>query len=298
MLRDLLQNQGYAFVGDHSAVKLCTWTKKSLKDNGFCYKQQFYGIQSHLCCQISPSIGFCQNKCVYCWREIDLVSGIRMNTPDDPQKIVENSVIAQRKLLSGFGGDPDVNKSKFKEAQFPKHYAISLSGEPTIYPKLNELIKILHSMKKTTFLVTNGLLPARLAKIEPPTQLYISIEAPNQSLYKKIVRSAYKDAWTRQQKSLTILKSLKKNTKTVLRLTMIKGLNMLAPEDYAKIIARADPDFVEVKGYMFVGSSRQRLSMANMPLHSEVKQFAELIAKESGLSIKDEKKESRVVLLS
>lgn len=297
-LRELLKAQGYAFVGSHSAVKVCAWTKKSLKDKDFCYKQKFYGIQSHLCCQMSPAIGFCQNKCVYCWREIDFTLGTIIRKPDDPKAIIENCIVAQRKLLSGFGGDPDINRQKWKEAQNPRHFAISLAGEPLIYPKINDLIRELHSMKKTTFVVTNGLLPERLERIEPPTQLYISLEAPNEKLYKQITKSVYKDAWKRQQKSLAALRELKKRTKRVLRITAIKDMNMVDEQDYAKLIRRAEPDFVEVKGYMFVGSSRQRLSISNMPLHREVKDFSQRIADLSGYSYKDEKKESRVVLLS
>jgi len=55
--------------------------------------------------------------------------------------------------------------------------------------------------------------------------------------------------------------------------------------------------FVEVKAYMFVGSSRQRLEMKNMPYHHEVKEFAEEIAKHCGMKIIDEQEPSRVVLL-
>jgi tRNA wybutosine-synthesizing protein 1 len=247
---------------------------------------------------MSPAIGFCQNKCVYCWREIDLTLGTIIRKPDDPKVIIENCIIAQRKLLSGFGGDPEINKQKWKEAQNPRHFAISLAGEPLIYPKINELIRELHSMKKTTFVVTNGLLPERLERIEPPTQLYISLEAPNEKLHKQITKSVYRDAWKRQQKSLAALRELKKRTKTVLRITAIKEMNIVDEQGYAKLIRRAEPDFVEVKGYMFVGSSRQRLSISNMPLHSEVMALAESIAKLSGYRVKDEKKESRVVLLS
>jgi tRNA wybutosine-synthesizing protein 1 len=48
---------------------------------------------------------------------------------------------------------------------------------------------------------------------------------------------------------------------------------------------------------MFVGYSQQRLSIENMPRHEEIRAFSERIAKLSNYRIKDEKKESRVVLL-
>jgi tRNA wybutosine-synthesizing protein 1 len=48
---------------------------------------------------------------------------------------------------------------------------------------------------------------------------------------------------------------------------------------------------------MFLGGSRQRLTMDNMPSHEEVKEFAEKISEETGYRIADEKEDSRVVLL-
>ena len=43
----ILEKQHYIIVGEHSAVQICGWTKKSLRDEDFCYKEKFYGIQSH-----------------------------------------------------------------------------------------------------------------------------------------------------------------------------------------------------------------------------------------------------------
>jgi len=69
-------------------------------------------------------------------------------------------------------------------------------------------------------------------------------------------------------------------------------------KEYAKLIKKSKPLFVECKGYVFVGASRQRLSIDNMPSHSEIKKFAKEIAEYSGYKIIDEKKESRVCLLA
>lgn len=303
-LKALLEKQQYGFCGEHSGVKICTWTKKSLLDKGVCYKEKFYGIRCHLCCQMSPSIGFCQNSCIFCWREQNLTEGRgrvkKTNNNqgiDSPAEIIERSVIQQRKLLSGFGGNDLVNRKKLKEAQNPEHYAISLTGEPTLYPKLDELIKELHKRGKTTFLVSNGLCPEVLEKITPPTQLYVSLDAPNKELWKKIDRSSVKSGWKKLMKTFNILKSLKKKTRTTIRITVIKEMNMCNPEQYAALIERAEPLFVEVKAYMFVGSSRQRLSIKNMPRHPEVRDFSEKICKHCSYKIIDDKPESRVVLL-
>jgi tRNA wybutosine-synthesizing protein 1 len=294
----LLENQQYGFVGAHSAIKICAWTKKSILNRGVCYKEKFYGIRSHRCCQITPSVGFCQNRCEICWRPVEYTVGEKMDFDvDEPKKIVENSVKQQIKLLSGFGGNDEADRKKLDEAQTPMHYAISLAGEPTLYPKLNELIKELHKEKKSTFVVTNGMLPEILQKIEPPTQLYISIDAPTEELLKEIDKSTLSNAWERLNKSLEILKKLKKKTRTALRITLVKGKNMVCPEKYSELIKKADPNFVEVKAYMFVGASQQRLAIENMPLHKEVVEFSKQIANPAGMKIIDEQPESRVVLL-
>lgn len=294
--RENLVKQHYGIVGSHSACKVCTWTKKSLKDEDECYKSKFYGIRSWLCCQMTPSLA-CTNKCVFCWRDLSTPTIKKFpEKADSPKEIIENCIKENRQLLSGFGGDIDVNKKKYRQALNPKHFAISLTGEPTLYPKLKELIEELHKQGKTTFVVSNGMFPEVLKKIKP-TQLYISVDAPNKRLYEKIDKSIYKDAWQRLNKSLEIMKSLRKKTRTCLRITAIKGLNLVDEEGYAKIIKKSRPLFVEVKGYMWVGSSRLRLKNENMPMHNEVKEFAENIANLSKYKIIDEKKESRVILL-
>ena len=298
-LKKKLESQQYYLTGEHSAVKICTWTKKALTGKGVCYKEKFYGIRSHLCCQISPAVGYCQNSCVFCWRELDQTSGITMDgfAPDDPEEIIRRSIDGQRKLLNGFGGHPRIDKSLLQESADPAHFAISLTGEPLLYPKINQLIQALHDAGKTTFVVTNGQCPEVIRTLEPPTQLYISVDAPNSSLFSRIERSHNSDGWERLMQSLDALKAMRKRTRTSLRFTMIKGMNDTDPDGWAACILRSNPIFVEVKAYMFVGSSRMRLSIKNMPLHGEVRSFAEEIAKKSGYRVIDEKKESRVVLL-
>jgi tRNA wybutosine-synthesizing protein 1 len=137
--------------------------------------------------------------------------------------------------------------------------------------------------------------PDRLAQVEPPTQLYLSVDAPNEELFKKIDQSTLKDGWNRLMQSLGVVKDL--NTRTALRFTLIKGMNMEDAKGWGEIIKQAQPMFVEVKAYMFVGFSRLRLKMSNMPRHHEVKEFAEDICRASGYKMIDEKEESRVVLL-
>ena len=196
---------------------------------------------------------------------------------------------------------------KWIAAQVPKHFAISLSGEPTIYPYLSELIRELRKQKKTTFLVTNGLNPRVLLKLEKedalPTQLYISFNTPNKKMYDEWHNSLEKNAWKKYNQSLEIIKKLaKKKKRTVLRMTLVKNLNMKKEhvKEYAKLIKKASPMFVEAKGYMSVGYARQRLGYETMPFHKEIREFSKLLAKElksSGYKILDEKIESRIVLI-
>ncbi len=106
------------------------------------------------------------------------------------------------------------------------------------------------------------------------------------------------DAWERLNKTLELFPSLK--TRGVIRLTMVKNLNMFEPEKYAGLIERALPDFIEVKAGMAVGFSRlqNRIKYEDMASHQEIKEFAEKIENSIDYKITDEKKDSRVVLLT
>lgn len=308
-VEEILKKQHYRIVGNHSAVQICRWTKKSLRNEGVCYKEKFYGIKSHLCCQMTPSVMWCPNKCLHCWRAVEFTIGNKLEGEiDSPKEIIDGCIEAQRKLLLGFKKLPTseghrVSKAdmkKFQEAQEPMQFAISLSGEPTVYEKIGGLIQELRKRGKTSFLVTNGLYPEKLEELKKkkqlPTQLYISVNTPNKELYDKFHRSSMKDAWEKLNKSLEIMSSLK--CRTVFRMNVVKGLNMIEPENYAKLIEKANPMFVEIKAFMSVGFARQRLGYDRMPYHSEVVDFAKKVLKFlPEYKFLDEKKESRVVLL-
>jgi len=148
----------------------------------------------------------------------------------------------------------------------------------------------------SSFLVTNAMFPEVLKKV-CPTQLYISVDAPNETLFRKIDKPIFKDAWERFNKSLEILS--KKKCRTAIRITLIKEMNMCDTSSYAELVKKADPDFIEIKAYMFVGSSRQRLSIKNMPRHNEVIDFSKKLEKQlDKWKIVDEQEESRVALLA
>jgi len=215
---------------------------------------------------------------------------------DSSKTIVEESIKAQRHILTGLGGIPErIDKKKYMEAQNPKHVAISLTGEPTIYPKIKKLINEYHKEGLTTFLVTNGMFPEVIEKVKP-TQLYVSLAAPNEKIQRKIDVPLFEEAWERLNQTLELLPSLK--TRRVIRITAVKGLNMVEPKAYAELVKKSQADFLEIKSYMHVGSSQRRLKIENMPYHEDIKDFAMKINKHLGYEFLDEQPISRVVLLS
>ncbi len=291
----ILRKQGYAIVGKHSAVKLCHWLRESLLHNRPCYKQTFYGIRTHRCLQMSPAVNNCTQNCLFCWR-FQGFSEVYMKEVDDPEFIVEESIRQQRRLLTGYKGDPRVDLEKWKEAMEPRHVAISLTGEPTLYPRLGELIEEYHRRGFTTFLVTNGTMPEVLENLDPlPTQLYVTVAAPNEEIYKKLLVPLIRNGWERLRRTLELLPSL--NTRKVIRHTLVRGWNMGYEEEYAKLDLLAEPDFIEPKAYVFVGYSRERLTIENMPRHEEIREFAKKMAEITGYRYEDEREDSRVVLL-
>jgi tRNA wybutosine-synthesizing protein 1 len=289
-MKQLSDLKGYQ-IFNHSAVKTCLWLKKSLKDEGVCYKQKFYGIESHRCLQMTPAL-MCNQFCVHCWRPLELLKEFR--GWDDPERIVEESIKAQKRLLSGFYGTEGVNRKKLAEAEKPNQVAISLLGEPTLYPHLPELVECYKRRGFTTFLVTNGTKP-EMVEIVEPTQLYISLVAYDEGSHLALNRPQ-KSYWNRILESLKALGSSK--SRTVIRITLIRGINMdeKAAEKFDKLIRVADPDYVEAKAYMFLGYSRLRLNYENMPEHRDVVDFSKMLAKR-GYEIVDESDESRVCLL-
>lgn len=302
-LTKLLETQKYHLVGGHSAVKRCRWLYETLVHNRPCYKQKFYGIKSHQCIQMTPALHYCTMRCRFCWRiqsgDIDSLKWEETRTPkwDEPEEIVEASVEAQLKLLTGYKGNSKTEKMKLREALRPKHVAISLAGEPTLYPYLGELIRNFHQHGFTTFLVSNGTVPEALIKLtSEPTQLYVSLCAYDEQSFLKTCRPQIPKAWEKLNQTLALLPSFK--CPTVLRLTLTRHLNMSNSEEYARLIEKANPTYVEPKAYMHVGFSRLRLGFENMPSHEEIQDFALKLAEKTGYNVLSQAPESRVVLLS
>ncbi|MEM4137198.1 MAG: 4-demethylwyosine synthase TYW1 [Candidatus Anstonellaceae archaeon] len=304
-----IKKQGYHQVGLHSAAKICKYAKDSILNKGGCYKHKFYGISSHQCLQCSPVLQFCNLSCRFCWRIIPETKTGWLKMPkefkwDEPEFIAEGLIKEQKRIMSGFGGNIYADKQKVKEALNPKHVALSLIGEPTLYPKLSQLIEEFHKRNMTTFLVTNGTNYKALKNLKVlPTQLYISLVAPDKKTYQyvtNISESQAKVFWANYIKSLKLLNKLSSKTRTVLRMTLAHNLNDFNLEGYAKLINIAKPHYVEVKSMVYVGWARnaQRgLKLSDMLTMEEIRKFASDLADLTNYIYTDEHELSRVALL-
>jgi tRNA wybutosine-synthesizing protein 1 len=283
-------SQGYQFFSPDSsaAVKPCLWCKKALKGGEQCYKHQFYGIESHRCVQMTPTLR-CNHRCLFCWRSFEHVyPGERECSPEE---ILAGLYNLQKRALSGYKVSPYVTRERFEEALRPAHVAISLSGEPTLYSHLPGLIDLLKARGFTTFLVSNGTNPDVLSHCAP-FQTYVSLPAPDQETYLRICRPA-ENYWDRIRESLSLLRT----KRSAVRVTLVRGLNDHNPEQYAAMLQDTGATYIEIKGYMYLGYSRKRLSREHMPEHAYIKEFAGRISDHCDYRITNENKASRVVLL-
>lgn len=297
-LQKILEKQHYGVVGYHSGVKICHWMRQSLLFNRQCYKQTFYGIKTHRCLQMTPSLNQCNHMCLFCWRYQDFTEK-EYNEIDEPKFILDKSIEIQRKLITGFKGDKRCDQVKYSEASNPNMLACSLTGEPTLYPYLGDFFDECHKRKITTFLVTNGTNPKALENLNTlPKQIYVSIVAPNKDIYKKLCSPIISKGWENINQTLELLPSL--DTRTVIRHTLINkwNINKKYIEEYAKLDEKASPLFIEPKAYVFVGYSRKRMTIGNMPSHDRIRNFGKELANILSYDFLMEKTDSRVVLLS
>ncbi|NHI92661.1 MAG: 4-demethylwyosine synthase TYW1 [Candidatus Lokiarchaeota archaeon] len=304
-IKNLLKKQKYHLVGNHSAIKKCRWTHKSLVFDQACYKERFYGIFSHRCMQVTPSLLWCTHCCDFCWRlqpsDIDINwDQTKIDVPiNDPEFILDGFYKEWKRILSGYKplSHDKVTWEKWEEANNPFSIAISLSGEPLIYPRINELIELTKKRGLITFVVSNATRPEIVKNLTEPNQLYFSLISPNKENYEQICRPLILNAWEKIMESFSYLESF--SCPTVLRLTLSDHKNLKNPEEFAKIIEKYSPTHVEAKGYMYLGFSRRRgMKVNNMPLHKKIKEFAIKLADNCGYYFIDDVERSRVVLLS
>ena len=201
----------------------------------------------------------------------------------------EFEVLINRELTS-----PDEIIQAHSEAMRPNHAAISLDGEPLLYPRISEFVQEFRNRNMTTFIVTNGTLPERIQNLESlPSQLYITLPASNESVYKKVCRPMIKNGWNRIRKSLELVNSL--SSRTLVRLTAIKNINLNDNfiHEYAKIIDKTNPNFFEIKGFTLQAKAlliNERLKMQKkvqdyFPDYDYLEHFAKKFEEISGFPI-------------
>lgn len=305
---DALIKAGYKIIGKYGAFQPCYYFKTALKQRLLCYKYWFYGIRTHRCIQWSPIVE-CNQSCLFCWRVHRRDLGLppfKITNPeiidwDDPEYLINAVIEEYYKLLKSF--DPKHNKNVDREMwedamKGPDHLATSLVGEPLMYPKIDDLMYLGKKKGMTTFIVTNGTFPNVLERMyELPDQLYVSVVGPDFKTWSQITRPLWnaKEQWANLIKTLELIPSL--DTRVVFRITAVKDWNLVYPEKYARLIEIAQPDFVEVKGYSWVGRSRERLQRSAQPSMEEIRSFAFKLAELTGYEVKDEVIRARIVLL-
>jgi len=299
--RAQLTKEGYKIIGTHSAVKLCRWTKHMLRGRGGCYKHSFYGISSYQCMEATPSLA-CANKCVFCWRhhKNPTATSWKWRT-DGPEEIVAEGIRLHQQMIKECRGIPGAKPERLQEAMTVRHCALSLVGEPIMYPHINELLSQLHSRRISTFLVTNAQFPEAIHNLIPVTQLYVSVDAPNKEALKLVDRPLFQDFWERYLDSLRALRD--KQQRTTYRLTLVKDHNMGDAAGYAKLVALGEPDLIEIKSVTFCGESKaSSLNISNTPWHQEVVSFASAMLDCEGLrenyAFACEHQHSNIVLLA
>jgi tRNA wybutosine-synthesizing protein 1 len=271
----------YKLVGTHSAVKLCRWQKAMMRGRGGCYKYTFYGIESHRCMEATPSLG-CANKCTFCWRLNSNPTIKEWNfLTDEPVALVDQLIEAHQGLVHNASGMAGAITERVDEAMTPRHCALSLVGEPIIYPRISEFTARLHERHISTFLVNNGQFPEAIRDLMPITQLYLSVDAANRVDMKQLDRPVFVDFWERFQRSVDFMKA--KKGRTVFRLTLIEGHNMDDMQGYADTVLRGMPDMVELKQVTPAfqgGNSPFRLN--NVPTWERVLEFGKTLCNTIG----------------
>ena len=160
--------------------------------------------------------------------------GTELPKVDNPIEILDGIVEARKKLLMGFKGRKGVDLKKLESAFEPKLYTTSLSGEPTLYPRLGEMFMEIRRRGAVSFLVTNGLNPDVIRNFkdpirnesngasELPTQITVSTNAPNKKLFDIWHRSTKPNAWEVFNETLDVIREMKGRVRRVIRLTLVK----------------------------------------------------------------------------
>lgn len=75
--------------------------------------------------------------------------------------------------LALYTGVPGVKLERLSEGMAPQHCALSLVGEPIMYPEINTLVRLLHQQGISTFLVTNAQFPDAIRYVRMCIYAYV-----------------------------------------------------------------------------------------------------------------------------
>jgi tRNA wybutosine-synthesizing protein 1 len=117
-------------------------------------------------------------------------------------------------------------------------------------------------------------------------------------MFHKINGPRHRNAWERWLQSLSFISQV--NTRTVLRFTLIRNFNDNPTflKDFAKLVEIGNPHFIELKSYMHIGMSTNRLEESNMLEMDEIRSFAGALKTHlRDYFIMDESIVSRIVVL-
>ena len=108
---------------------------------------------SFRCMETTPSLA-CANKCVFCWRHHSNPVGTEWKwAMDEPELILEGALENHYKMIKQMKGVPGVLPERYQEGFQVKHCALSLVGEPIMYPEINKYLDLLHSKSISSFMV-------------------------------------------------------------------------------------------------------------------------------------------------
>lgn len=116
---------------------------------------------------------------------------------DDAVTLVNGAIKEHKGMIKQMKGVPGVLPERLAEGMDPKHCALSLVGEPIMYPEIDKFVSLLHEKKISTFLVTNAQFPDAITNLPAITQLYVSVDAATPETLKAIDRPLFGDYWVR-----------------------------------------------------------------------------------------------------
>jgi tRNA wybutosine-synthesizing protein 1 len=281
-------------IGTHAMISLCPWTAQSISCNRPCYKEQFYGIPSHRCIQMTPWSVNCNHNCIHCWRLPD--RKLKVEDILSAEELVKMTIQQQRQLIAGFAGNALSDKKKAYESREPLNVAMSLTGEAWMYPYIDELIKLFQERGLSTTLVTAGGINNKILTLSNmPSMLYLSAIGYDQTSYEELNRPICGN-WEKHIEFCQEFGHLKTNR--VLRLTIMRNINdhKRACDGFAEIVKYTKPHYIEVRSLAPVARAAKLGRDKVLKLY-EILNFCESLSQLTSYYVYQKNENSNVVLL-